>query len=175
VAVDILEQMYQRVPVPQTFKELQQTFTVPAFADDPRAPGRVILDQGWVTKNIVYEWFPGIGQQHVHKHMVLPLYDALAEIDQGPDAGYFIPRQCGVWVARRNFWKPDGRLSFHALGLAIDVNWDENPAGDRKGTIYQHPAIITTFKKYGFDFGGDWKKPDQMHFGYASSRILLPR
>lgn len=175
MAVDILEQMYQRVPVPQTFKELQQTFTVPAFADDPRAPGRVILDQGWVTKNIVYEWFPGIGQLHVHRLLVLPLYDALAEIDQGPDACYFDPRQCGTWVARRTFWKPDGRLSTHSIGIAIDANWDENPAGKRSGTIYKHPGIIASFKKYGFEHGGDWKKPDDMHFQYMRSSILLPR
>jgi len=56
--------------------------------------------------------------------------------------------------------------SFHAFGLAIDINPNRNPmTSHRPPTTDLPPDIINIFKKYGFGWGGDWQYPvDPMHF-----------
>jgi hypothetical protein len=62
------------------------------------------------------------------------------------------------------------KLSFHALGLALDINplfnpWmregSVQPKGatydpDRPGTLYAGSPVVELFKHHGFDWGGDW-------------------
>ena len=53
-------------------------------------------------------------------------------------------------------------MSFHAWGMAMDVNWLENPAGDKLITdmpaamIEELQFIRTTSGAYVFRWGGDW-------------------
>ena len=58
------------------------------------------------------------------------------------------------------------RLSRHALGEAIDVNWTDNPRGGQ-GNI---PADLarSLARKHGLSWGGDWRNPDPMHFEVAA-------
>lgn len=80
------------------------------------------------------------------------------------------------------------RLSNHALGLAIDINPRQNPyimfvddkpdytmfdeeeihyVENREGehAINHNDLCYKVFTKYGFEWGGDWKKPiDYQHF-----------
>jgi hypothetical protein len=175
MAVELLEKKYRRVPVPMTIDDLIRDYGLPTFQNDPRDPRRVIVDPEWLKNNLVHEWFPGIGQVTVHRHMVLPLYDALSEIDEGPDMDYIDSRQCGTWVPRRTLWKPGNRLSTHALGLALDINWDDNPIGKKPGTIMSHPLVIAAFKRQGFIHGADWVNRDSMHWQRMSDKISLPR
>ena len=87
-------------------------------------------------------------------------------------------------------WRGENSSSEHCLGLAIDINYDENPMayceydddGNRVlteilvGTAYEPgvnpysiPAdgdVVNAFAKYGFEWG-DWGgKVDYMHFSY---------
>lgn len=74
-------------------------------------------------------------------------------------------------------------LSNHALGFAIDINPLQNPyvengiADPKEGTSYINRNLnkmgmilsddecVRIFKKYGFEWGGDWITPkDYMHF-----------
>jgi len=57
------------------------------------------------------------------------------------------------------------RISTHAWGIAVDLNPKQNPLGT-KGLI--HPGIVEKFKEVGFEWGGDWKRKDPMHFQYCS-------
>lgn len=80
-----------------------------------------------------------------------------------------------------------GRLSYHALGLAIDLNPQQNPyvtytdgvphwvhenAGDYIDRTSGDPHVIVSgdvccslFARYGFTWGGDWSNPkDYQHF-----------
>lgn len=81
-----------------------------------------------------------------------------------------------------------GKLSWHALGLAIDINPKYNPYVTSRGTLYpsnspgykprkpgsapgsyDHRAVtaqvVSTFKKRGFKWGGDWSgAKDYQHF-----------
>lgn len=51
--------------------------------------------------------------------------------------------------------------SLHAWGLAIDINASANPLG-KFPTMDKR--IVTVFKKNGFEWGGDWKLYDGMHY-----------
>ncbi len=75
-------------------------------------------------------------------------------------------------------------LSFHALGLAIDIDPRINPyiEGDSvqprgavydpsvPGTLTRDSALVQIFKKHGFDWGGDWMAErgyvDYQHFSF---------
>ena len=76
-----------------------------------------------------------------------------------------------------------GTVSQHSYGLAIDVNWDDNPCfyntnvnvtngyggykpGTNKFSVTQ--KVINIWKAHGFYWGGDWTgKKDTMHFSYT--------
>lgn len=57
--------------------------------------------------------------------------------------------------------------SNHGFGTAFDINAQWNPfhrapaARGEKGDLHEVAAV---FKRYGFDWGGDWDSPDGMHF-----------
>ena len=54
-----------------------------------------------------------------------------------------------------------GTPSLHSWGVAIDINAAWNRMG-QKPTI--HADVVKCFKDAGFDWGGDWSRPDGMHF-----------
>jgi hypothetical protein len=53
--------------------------------------------------------------------------------------------------------------SFHAAGIAIDLNVSGNPFG-REPTM--DPRVIEVFERHGFGWGGRWLIPDGMHFEF---------
>jgi hypothetical protein len=56
-------------------------------------------------------------------------------------------------------------LSMHAYGIAIDID----PAHNAQYTKGRMPKwVVAIFKKWGFTWGGTWKKRDDMHFQYAT-------
>lgn len=59
------------------------------------------------------------------------------------------------------------KLSNHAHGSAVDVNWSENA----RGTAGNIPASVARdlAAKHGMTWGGDWKNPDPMHFEVAGA------
>lgn len=69
-----------------------------------------------------------------------------------------------------------GSLSHHSYGVAIDINWSENPAvywgysPDPNSEYYINQNIVNIFKAHGFYWGGDWSANfyDPMHFSYTN-------
>jgi hypothetical protein len=59
------------------------------------------------------------------------------------------------------------RLSNHAYGRALDVNWTDNARGT-KGKIDPNLARALA-SKHGLVWGGDWSNPDPMHFEVAGA------
>ena len=58
-------------------------------------------------------------------------------------------------------------LSNHALGIAIDIDPENNPLGAKVGKM--PTIVIDAFKKQGFKWGGDYKgRKDWMHFEAVS-------
>lgn len=69
-----------------------------------------------------------------------------------------------------------GSLSHHSYGVAIDLNWNDNPATYTGGTYSPGgnyysvtDEIVKIWKKHGFYWGGDWDGyyRDYMHFTYT--------
>lgn len=66
-------------------------------------------------------------------------------------------------------------LSMHSYGVAIDINPGDNPylqTPDGKSDSRTHlrtdsHPVVQIFKKYNWAWGGDWSKPDYMHFEKA--------
>lgn len=74
----------------------------------------------------------------------------------------------GCYADRQNVNSP-GRLSFHAYGLACDVNFNANPNGSDPAFLTgPHVIPISVAQqaaaKWGMEWGGDWGYPDPMHF-----------
>jgi len=73
-----------------------------------------------------------------------------------------------------------GGLSMHNYGLALDIvlimndgsaSWDIKGDfdGDRKSDWME---IVTIFKQYGWEWGGDWKFTDYPHFQKSFGRTV---
>ena len=76
-----------------------------------------------------------------------------------------------------------GRISQHSYGIAIDINWNDNPCfyntnvnvsnGYGSYRPYKNrysvtKEVIAIWKAHGFGWGGDWVgKKDTMHFSYT--------
>jgi hypothetical protein len=95
---------------------------------------------------------------YCHKFLVKPLSIAF---------GLIISRglvdEVKSWDGCFNIRNKRGALSssIHSWALAIDLNAAWNRFG-QKPTMSKE--LVACFKEAGFDWGGDWSKPDGMHF-----------
>lgn len=124
--------------------------------------GTITIDAGWVERNIVTSEVPLLGSVRCHATMIVPLTGALEQIvDEGLAASIDAADYGGCWVARRIDWSPTMPLSMHAWGLAIDLNVSTNALG---AAPTMHDRVVAIFREHGFAWGGDWSRPDGMHF-----------
>lgn len=78
----------------------------------------------------------------------------------------------GLWKELENFGgiyndrtvTQSQKISTHAWGIAGDFDTLDNALGRRPK---MHPLIIKIFEDHGFVWGGNWNRPDGMHFQYA--------
>jgi len=95
---------------------------------------------------------------YCNEDMVKPLELALATIIDR-DLIHYVRTWDGCFNIRRK--RSGASASLHSWGIAIDINAAWNGFG-KKPTM---PAsIVQAFKDSGFDWGGDWRTPDGMHF-----------
>jgi hypothetical protein len=132
--------------------------------------GSIQPDAGWVAGNIRSESVPLLGTITCHRLMFPQLRGALEEIAARGLAGAIHPSQYGgCYVPRFIERNPERSISLHTWGIAIDLNVPENGVGT---TGHMDPRVVAIFKHWGFDWGGDWSRPDPMHF---QIRALLNR
>ena len=99
-------------------------------------------------------------QKHAGKILVQvakEFHERVEPIDEGTfdDWGY----------AYREVRFGNGDLSNHASGTAIDLNATKHPLGKMNTfTKPQQKIIREICSKYGVRWGGDFKRPDDMHF-----------
>lgn len=55
-------------------------------------------------------------------------------------------------------------MSLHSWAIAVDLNYKGNELGNPAPEM--DPRVIAVFKKYGFYWGGNFKRRDGMHFEY---------
>ena len=100
-------------------------------------------------------------RMYCNRDMVDPLYLAFKYINQRGLADQ-IKTYDGCFNVRK---KRGGTTpSLHSWGIAIDINAAWNGFG-KKPTM--SPELVKCFTDAGFDWGGDWVKPDGMHFQLA--------
>jgi len=77
-----------------------------------------------------------------------------------------ISAQIKTWDGCFNIRKKRGAasMSLHSWGLAIDINAAWNGFG-KKPTM--SPELVKCFTDAGFNWGGNWKRPDGMHMEIA--------
>lgn len=73
------------------------------------------------------------------------------------------PTQCGGFNCRAKATNSSSP-SMHSFGIAVDLNWTENPMGPPQHTIPE--AVAVGWEKCGWVWGGRWDYPDWMHFQY---------
>jgi hypothetical protein len=135
------------------------------FTYTSHTDGRITIHGDWVARNITRVQLPGMPATSCHKAMVPQLMAAVDELIARDLYSHLDPSQfAGCFVARHIDWRPDRPLSMHAWGLAIDFNTRDNWLGAQPK---MDPRVVQVFKNWGFDWGGDWRRPDGMHFELA--------
>lgn len=155
-----------RRPPPEPVAPPQQG-TSPSGAIEPftytsHANGHITIHGDWVARNIVSVSLPGMPTTRCHRVMVPQLQAAVEELQARGLYGHLDPAQFGgCFNARHIDRNPNRPLSMHAWGLAIDFNTRDNALG---AVPQMDPQVVEVFRRWGFKWGGDWRRPDGMHF-----------
>jgi D-alanyl-D-alanine carboxypeptidase len=132
------------------------------FAARPLPDGTIAVERSWARRNIVTATVPLLPPVTCHRALLPQLRGALREltarglghtVDGAQFAGCYTPR----FIDR----DPDGRLSHHSWGIAVDLNAGENTFG---GDSRQDDELVEVMTSWGFTWGGGWLVPDPMHF-----------
>jgi hypothetical protein len=152
-------------PVPRqaflTGADARQAFEPFTYID--HGDGMITIDPAWVRRNIAAAEMP-IFRGHVvcHRLLIPQLRGALQEVvDRGLDDLIDPSQYGGCWVPRHIDFDPNKPLSMHAWGLAVDFNVSTNQLGR---TPQMDQRIVEIFERWGFVWGGYWRRPDGMHF-----------
>jgi hypothetical protein len=148
------------IKVPIGYKELEQEFGTIVY--DNAEGGNIVIVNDWADQHIAKVELPVVGLQLIHAKMEPVFKSVLQEIkDKGLDGEIL---QFGCWCPRHKMHDPNRGLSTHSWAISCDINWATNPVG-RVGDL--NPAIVDTFERHGFEWGGRWRTRDDMHFQYC--------
>lgn len=128
--------------------------------------GYVEITNGWADANIVDADLPVVGRMEVHRKIEPVIRAVLSGIQaKGLDKEI---RAVLCWCPRHKMHNPKRGLSLHTWAVAFDVN----PSTNLPGTIGDmNPGIVESFERFGFRWGGRWRRRDPMHFDYASGGV----
>jgi hypothetical protein len=131
--------------------------------------GSINENPAWVRANIVTRNVPILGPVTCNKLMFPQLIGALTELQQEGlaglvDAAEYQQHPGNCWQPRFVDSDPSRGISYHAWGIAIDLNRNQNPEG---GASHQDPRLVAAFAQWGFRWGGLFYPPDPMHFELA--------
>ena len=140
-----------------------------SFAYKANPDGSISEDPAWVRANIVTRSVPILGSVTCNKLMFRQLIGALTTLQQEGLAGTinvaeYHQHAGNCYQPRFVDSDPSRGISYHAWGIAIDMNRVENPEG---GANRQDPRLIAAFQQWGFRWGGSFYPPDPMHFELA--------
>jgi D-alanyl-D-alanine carboxypeptidase len=128
--------------------------------------GTITPDSSWVERHIRTQEVPIVGSVTGNTVMFPQLRSALGEVvARGLTAALHPSQYGGCYVPRYIGHDPRLGLSLHSWGIAVDLNVAENQRGTHG---HMNPQIVEIFKKWGFDWGGDWHYTDPMHFEMSS-------
>jgi len=126
--------------------------------------GEPELEKAMIVWDVPAELEVGVIPKKIYcnRDLVQSLQRALRNIIQRN-----LVRELKTWDGCFNIRKKRGARtpSLHSWGIAIDINAAWNGFGK---TPTMSSALVACFKDAGFDWGGDWSKPDGMHFQLKS-------
>ena len=136
------------------------------FAARPAPGGTLELEPGWERKNVRTKSVPVLGRITCHRLLFPQLIAALRDIQSQGLAHAIHPKQFGgCFYPRFISSNPDGRISHHSWGIAVDLNAPENGFGTKADL---DPRLVDIFEeRWGFTWGGRWIIPDGMHFEWV--------
>lgn len=153
--------------VPDGIDEIKRVF------GNPDIDGDWIMDGGFLGRYTAIfalpfamrTWNGRMTDRFRAHRMVGPvIQDAMESLANDPGAGWLRKNGFDFWGGCWWFRKMTTRnaLSTHSWGIAVDINPFDAPYGEKN---HKQPACITeAFKIRGFDWGGDWRILDAMHF-----------
>jgi hypothetical protein len=147
-------------PTPIGLTRIKRTFGDFSFKSYPT--GFVEIEADWVDRNIERADLPIVGRLDVHVKMAPIFAHVLTEIESIGLADHI--EQFAVWCGRHKNFDTGRSLSTHSWGIACDINWHDNPFG-LIGRM--NPRIVDIFERHGFQWGGRWRRRDDMHFQYC--------
>jgi hypothetical protein len=133
------------------------------FSARPLPYGTIEVDPRWRSDNIRRAWIPLIGDVTCHRAVIPQLRSALHEI-KSKGLGDLVDGYAGCFGPRFISRDPNGRLSHHAWGIAVDLNAASNQFGAEPN---MSPRMVAIMESHGFTWGGRWLIPDGMHFEWA--------
>jgi hypothetical protein len=121
-------------------------------------------DASWQAEHLVTVELPIIGSARCHRTVVDALAGALDELASANLAGLVDPDGfAGCWNPRTIH--SGTSVSRHAWGVAIDLNFGDNPTGLAS---VQDRRLVQIFVRWGFTEGSGWLVPDAGHFEYVA-------
>jgi hypothetical protein len=120
-------------------------------------------EEAWQSENLVVREMPLVGRMRCHRDVVDAIEGALREIQSSGLEGLIDPEAFkGCWNPR--LVRNGDDISRHAWGVALDLNYDDNPTGLES---VQDERLVAVFDRWGFTWGGTWLKPDAGHFEFV--------
>lgn len=95
---------------------------------------------------------------YCNKLMVEPLTKAFRNLKERGFAGE-LKEWNGIFTIRK--MRGSNSMSLHSWGVAIDLNASTNQMGKQPKLS---AGFVKCFTDAGFEWGGNWKSPDGMHF-----------
>lgn len=126
--------------------------------------------------------YPGRAKFQVFSMLANEARQIFEEIFQGPER---FPIHTVIGFQ----WRPGNPRSFHNYGLAIDINPDENPQLSPEGqvlvgrqwapganpfSIRPDGDVVNAFRRRGWIWGAQFRRPDFMHFGFYEMQTKIP-
>jgi D-alanyl-D-alanine carboxypeptidase len=123
--------------------------------------GTIEIGSGWLEENIRTDVVPILGEIQCHRLLFPQLKEALRDVRR-EGLSHAIHQDSGCFAPRFINSIPNGRLSHHSWGIAVDINQDENGFSDKPNMDMR---VVEIFEdRWGFTWGGRWIIPDGMHF-----------
>ena len=130
------------------------------FAARPLPGGAIDIHDAWERRNVRTATVSILGEVRCHRVLFPQLREALLDV-QRQGLAHTVHQFAGCFSPRFINSDPEGRLSHHSWGIAIDINATENSYGTRANMDMR---VVEIFDRWGFTWGGHWIVPDGMHF-----------